>query len=346
MNKHAASNQAGATSPARRSFVQALLVPAAAAAIGMTIQLPALAQTAATFPTRAVTIVVPFPAGGATDITARLVAEGLTKKWGQTVVVENRPGAGGNVGSEYVARATADGYTLVLGVTGSHSINSSVYQNMRYHPLKDFEPITLATLYPNAIVVNPNVKADNLQQLIALLKTNSAAYSYGSDGNGTASHLGMEMLKNKGAFDVTHVPYRGSTPMLSDLLGGQIQIGITGLPAVQAYVKAGKLKMIALTTGERFSSAPDYPTVAEQGFPGFSAPPWSGFFAPKGTPDDIVRKISADMNAVMSDPTAKTKMIAAGSEFTPGTPEAFRAFVGKEMEKWAEAVRISGAKVD
>lgn len=299
------------------------------------------------YPTRPVTVVVPFPAGGATDITARLVADGLAKKWGQSVIVENRPGVGGNLGSEYVARAKPDGYTLVLGVTGSHGINTSLYKNMRYDPSKDFEPITQATLYPNAIVVNNKVPASNLTELIALLKEKSATqYSYGSDGNGTASHLGMELLKNRSGFELLHIPYRGSTPMVTDLLGGQIQVGITGLPAVQAYAKSGKLKIIALTTAERFASAKEYPTVAEQGFPGFAAPPWSGFFAPKGTPKALIEKISADMREVMSDPTAKEKMTAAGSEFTPSTPEAFGDFVDEEIVKWREAVKISGARVE
>lgn len=332
----------GAGAPLRtRRKVLALLACAAGIAAA-----PAFGQSADTFPSRPVTIVVPFPAGGATDITARLVAEGLSKKWGQAVVVENKPGAGGNVGSEYVARAAPDGYTLVLGVTGSHGINTSLYKNMRYDPVKDFEAVTQATLYPNAIIVNNDVPANNLQELIALLKKPDAHYSYGSDGNGTASHLGMELIKNQGKFEISHIPYRGSSPMVTDLLGGQIQVGITGLPAVQAYAKSGKLKIVALTTADRFASAPDYPTVAEQGFAGYAAPPWSGFFAPKGTPKALVEKISADMREVMSDPKAKEKMIAAGSEFTPSTPAEFQAFVQKEIAKWAEAVKISGARID
>ncbi len=334
------THAAGAGAPLRRK-VLALLACAAGIAAA-----PAFAQSADTFPTRPVTIVVPFPAGGATDITARLVAEGLSKKWGQAVVVENKPGAGGNVGSEYVARAAPDGYTLVLGVTGSHGIDTSLYKNMRYDPVKDFEAVTQATLYPNAIIVNNDVPANNLQELIALLKKPDAHYSYGSDGNGTASHLGMELIKNQGKFEISHIPYRGSSPMVTDLLGGQIQVGITGLPAVQAYAKSGKLKIVALTTADRFASAPDYPTVAEQGFAGYAAPPWSGFFAPKGTPKALVEKISADMREVMSDPKAKEKMIAAGSEFTPSTPAEFQAFVQKEIAKWAEAVKISGARID
>ncbi|MCJ9709735.1 tripartite tricarboxylate transporter substrate binding protein, partial [Bordetella hinzii] len=209
----------------RRSLLKSAALPLLAGVLGMSATAGAMAQDA--YPSRPVTIIVPFPAGGATDITARLVAEGLSKKWGQGVVVENRPGAGGNLGSEFVARAAPDGYTLVLGVTGSHSINTSLYKNMRYDPRKDFEPITQATLYPNAIVVNNEVPAKNLTELIALLKKGVVQYSYGSDGNGTASHLGMELLKNQGHFALTHIPYRGSAPMVTDLLGGQIQVGIT-----------------------------------------------------------------------------------------------------------------------
>ncbi|CAB3719180.1 hypothetical protein LMG3458_03799 [Achromobacter deleyi] len=332
----------------RRALLKAAgALPLVAGALGLTLGASAMAdEDIAKFPSRPVTLIVPFPAGGATDITARLVAEGLSRKWGQSVIVENRPGAGGNLGSEYVARAKPDGYTLVLGVTGSHGINTSLYKNMRFDPRKDFEPITQATLYPNAIVVGNDVPAKNLTELIALIKKDGNQYSYGSDGNGTASHLGMELLKNQGGFTLAHVPYRGSAPMITDLLGGQIQVGITGLPAVQPYAKSGKLKVIAVTTAQRFPIAPDYPTVAEQGFPGYDAPPWSGFFAPKGTPKPLIDKISADMRAVMADPTAKEKMNAAGSEFTPSTPEEFRAFVDHEVTKWAQAVKISGARID
>ncbi len=304
------------------------------------------ADPVAGFPSKAVTIVVPFPAGGATDLTGRLVAEGLQKKWGQSVVVDNRAGAGGNVGSEFVARAAPDGTTIVLGVTGSHGINTSLYPNMRYHPLKDFQPVTQATLYPNAIVVNPAVPAGNLQELLALLKADPTKYSYGSDGNGTASHLGMELLRSRANVSITHIPYRGSAPMLTDLIGGQVMVGITGLPAVLPYLKSGRLKLLAVTTAKRFPSAPEYATVAEQGFPGFSAAPWSGFFVPAKTPRPLVEKISADMREVMAQPETRRKMLEAGSEFTPSKPDEFRDFVAQEITNWAEAVKISGAKVE
>jgi len=297
------------------------------------------------FPSRAVKMVVPFAPGGATDITARLIGERLAKKWSQPVIIENHAGAGGNVGSDLVAKAKPDGYTILLGVTGSHAINTSLMKSMPYHPLRDFEPLTLATIFPNAIVVNAKVPANTLPELIALMKANPTAYSYGSDGNGTASHLTMELLKAKGGFTITHVPYKGGAPMVADLVGGQIQVGITGLPAVQAHVKAGTLKLIAITTAQRMPGS-SYPTVAEQGFAGFAAAPWAGFFAPKGTPPAIVQKLAADLVEVMLMPDVQQKMQDMGSQLAPSSPAEFRRFVEDEIAKWGEAVKASGASVD
>jgi tripartite-type tricarboxylate transporter receptor subunit TctC len=298
------------------------------------------------FPSKPVKIVVPFPPGGPTDITGRLVADKLARKWAQPVVVENRPGAGGNVGSDAVAKSPPDGYAMVLGVTGSHSINISLYRKMPYHPLDDFEPVSQATLYPNAIAVHPSVAANNLPELIALAKREPGKLSYGSDGNGTASHLTMELLKARGGFNVVHVPYKGSSPMLADLAGGQLQVGITGLPTVQALAKAGKVKLIAVTTAQRAPALPDYPTIAEQGFPGFAAPPWAGFFVPKGTPKALVDRIAADVIAALREPDVQQKLAELGSAVVASRPDEFRAFVAAEIDKWAEAVRISGAQVD
>ena len=326
----------------RRQVLRAIL-----ALCAMTGLVPvARAQEAGPYPARPVKIVVPFAAGGATDITARLVGEKLSVKWGQPVVIENHAGAGGNVGSDLVAKARPDGYTLLLGVTGSHAINTSLFKSMPYHPLRDFEPLSLATIYPNAIVVNASVPASNLAELIALVKSRPTEFSYGSDGNGTASHLTLELLKTRAGFNATHVPYRGGAPMLADLLGGQIQIGITGLPAVQPYVKAGTLKLIAITTAQRAPGAPTYPTIAEQGFPGFAAAPWAGFFAPRGTPAPIVARLNADLVDVLRMPELQQKMQDIGSQLAPGSPAEFRKFIEEEIAKWAEAVRVSGARID
>jgi tripartite-type tricarboxylate transporter receptor subunit TctC len=307
--------------------------------------LPAMAQDA--YPSRPVKIVVPFGPGGSTDITARLVAEKLTAMWGgKPVVIENKPGAGGNVGADIVAKAPPDGYTLLLGVTGSNAINPSLFRKMPYDALKDFEPLTLVTLFPNAIVVNKNVPANNLAELIALIKANPDKYSYGSDGNGTASHLTMELLKTKGHFSLTHVPYKGGGAMLTDLLGGQIQIGISGLPSLQQHLQSGQIKMIGITTAKRVPVAPNYPTIAEQGFPGFAASPWSAFFAPKGTPPAVLQKLSTDLVAVLNLPEFRQKMAEMGNEVTPTTPAELRKFNEDEIAKWREAVKVSGAQID
>jgi tripartite-type tricarboxylate transporter receptor subunit TctC len=298
------------------------------------------------FPNKAVRIVVPFPAGGATDITARVVAEKLSIKWGQPVVIDNKAGAGGNVGSDWVAKSAPDGYNIVLGVTGSHAINLSLYKKMPYHPINDFEPLSQATIYPNAIVVNPQVPASNLTELIALLKKEPGKLSYGSDGNGTASHLGMEVLKYKANFQLTHIPYRGSAPMITDLLGGTLMVGITGLPAVQPHLKAGKLKMIAITSAQRAPGTPDYKTVAEQGVPNFNAAPWAGFFVPKGTPRPVVDKLAKDIAEALKQPDVVQKMNELGSTVVGNRPDEFRAFLNQQIEMWAEGIRISGATVD
>lgn len=298
------------------------------------------------FPNKSVRIVVPFTAGGATDITARLVGEKLSAKWGQAVIIDNKPGAGGNLGSDLVAKSAPDGYNIVLGVTGSHAINTSLFKKMPYHPVTDFEPLTQATIFPNAIVVNPQVPANNLQELIALLKKDPSKYSYGSDGNGTGSHLGMEILKSRAGVQLTHIPYKGSTPMITDLLGGTLTVGITGLPALQQYIKAGKLKLIGLTTLQRSPSYPDYKTVAEQGFPNFNAAPWAGFLAPKGTPKPVVDKLSNDLIDALKQPDVVLKMNELGSTVVASRPDEFRQFLVKQIEMWSEGVKISGATVD
>ena len=325
-------------------MLKKILVTATVVAAGF-LTVPLAAQTT-DFPNKPVRIVVPFPPGGATDITARVVAEKLSAKWGQPVLIENRAGAGGNVGSNLVAKSAPDGYNIVLGVTGSHAINVSLFKKMPYHPLTDFEPLTQATIYPNAIVVNPQVPANNLQELIALLKKEPGKLSYGSDGNGTASHLGMEILKSRANVQLIHIPYRGSTPMITDLLGGTLMVGITGLPAVQQHLKAGKLKMIAITTPQRVPGAPDYKTVAEQGFSNFNAAPWAGFFAPKGTPKPVVDKLSNDLIEALKQPDVMQKMNELGSTVLGNRPDEFRQFVSRQIEMWGEGVTISGATVD
>jgi tripartite-type tricarboxylate transporter receptor subunit TctC len=298
------------------------------------------------FPTRAVTIVVPFGPGGPTDLTARLVAEKLSARWGQPVLVDNRPGAGGNLGSAQVAKAAPDGHTLVLGVTGSHGINVSLVPNMPYHPLRDFEPLTQATIFPNGIAVHPGVPAQTLQDLVALARRQPGRLSYGSDGNGTASHLGMELIKADAGVFMVHIPYRGGAAMLSDLAGRQIDAGLTGLPAALPLTRAGKIRLLAVTTDTRVAAAPDVPTVAEQGFKGYVAAPWAGFFAPRGLPAALAAKLADDLIWALTQPDVRQRMADGGSTIVASRPEAFRTFVQQEIDRWARAVKTSGAKLD
>ncbi len=304
------------------------------------------AQTATAidnYPSKAVKIVVPFTPGGATDITARIVAEKLQAKWGQPVYVENKPGGGSNIGADYVAKSPPDGYTLVLGVTGSHGINVSLYKKMPYHPIRDFEPITQATMYPNVIFTHPSFPANNLQELLALAKKSNGNMPFGHDGTGTGSHLTMELLLHKANVKMQSVPYKGSSPIVADVMGNQLSVGITGITSVISAYKAGKVKIFALTSLNRSSAAPELPTVAEQGFPGFSGEPWSGFFAPKGTPKPIVNKIANDMIEVMKMPDVVKRMNDLGTPLVASRPEEFAVFLAKEIDKWAEAVKVSGA---
>jgi len=305
----------------------------------------AAAAQASDFPNKAIRLVVPFPPGGATDAAARLVAVKMSEHWGQPVLVDNRAGAGGNVGSDLVAKSPADGYTLVMGVTGSHAINTSLYSKMPYDPVTDFAAISQVAVVPNVLVVHPSVPAKNLAELVALAKKEPGKLNYASLGNGTAAHLGMEMLKSDASVDITHVPYKGSAPAVSDLLAGQVQMMVDGLPSALPHIKAGKLRAIALTSLRRAPSLPDLPTISES-YPGFYADAWSGLFAPKGTPQPVVDKLSAEVQRILKLPDVREKLAALGAEPVGSTQAEFTAHVKREIDKWAKVVKASGAKVD
>lgn len=308
--------------------------------------LPLLAAAqAGDFPNKPIRLVVPFPPGGATDAAARLVAVKMSEHWGQPVVVDNRAGAGGNVGSDLVAKSAPDGYTLVMGVTGSHAINTSLYSKMPYDPVTDFVAISQVAVVPNVLVVHPSVPAHNLAELVALAKKEPGKLNYASLGNGTAAHLGMEMLKAEAGVDITHVPYKGSAPAVADLLAGQVQMMVDGLPSALPHVKAGKLRAIALTSLHRAPALPDLPTIAET-YPGFYADAWSGLFAPKGTPQPVVDKLSAEVQRILKLPDVREKLAGLGAEPVGSTQAEFSAHVKREIDKWAKVVKTSGAKVD
>lgn len=303
------------------------------------------AQAQADYPSRPIRIVVPFPAGGATDIAARLLAERMGMDWKQPVTVDNRPGAGGNIGSDVVAKSAPDGYNLIMGVTGSHAINISLYARMPYDPVKDFEAISQVAIVPNVVVVHPSVPAGTLAEFVALAKKEPGKLNYASLGNGTAAHLTMEMFKSAAGINLTHIPYKGSAPAVADLIGGQVQAMIDGLPSALPHVQAGKLRALALTSAKRSPAAPELPTIAES-YPGFSADAWSGLFGPKGTPKAVVDKIAAETQAILKTPEVRKRLGELGAEPVGSTPAEFTQFVQHEIDKWARVVKLSGARLD
>ena len=249
-----------------------------------------VAEGAAREPAKPVRPYGPFPAGGTTDILARAVAQKLTEAWGQQVIVDNRPGAGGNIGSELVAKSTPDGYTLLMGTVGTHAINPSLYARMPYDHVKDFTPVILVAGVPNVLVVNPSLPVHSVQELIAYAKANPGKLNFASSGNGTSIHLAGELFKTMTGVQMTHIPYKGSAPALADLLGGQVQLMFDNLPSSLPFIKAGRLRSLAVTSGTRAAALPDLPTLAESGLAGFEASAWFGVLAPAGTPHDIVAK--------------------------------------------------------
>src|SRR4030095_5020494 len=268
---------------------------------------------AQTYPTKPIRLVVPFPPGGATDILARDVAQKLSDAWGQSFVVDNRPGAGGNIGSELVAKAAPDGYTLEMGTVGTHAINASLYAKMPYDHVKDFVPVILVAGVPNVLVVNPSVPVNSVAELIAYAKANPGKLNFASSGNGTSIHLSGELFKVMAGVQITHVPYKGSAPALQDLLGGQVQLMFDNLPPSLPQIKAGKLKALAVTSTTRAAALPDVPTMAESGLPGFEASSWFGVLAPAGTPPAIVAKLNAEIGKWLASPEAKEKLAKQGA---------------------------------
>lgn len=306
----------------------------------------ALAQTPAPYPSKPIRLVVPFPAGGTTDILARAVAQKLSEAWGQQVIVDNRPGAGGNIGSDIVAKAAPDGYTLVMGTVGTHAINPSLYRKMPYDHVKDFAPVILVAGVPNVLVVNSSLPVHTVRELIDYAKANPGKLNFASSGNGTSIHLSGELFKTMAGVQMTHVPYKGSAPALTDLMGGQVQLMFDNLPSSLQLIQAGKLRAIAVTSTARAAALPDVPTIAESGLPGFEASSWFGVLAPAGTPREIVTKLNATIAAWLATPDAKDKLLSQGAIAAGGTPEAFARHIDAETAKWAKVVKMSGAHID
>jgi tripartite-type tricarboxylate transporter receptor subunit TctC len=315
-------------------------------ALGASLALVAVWASAQTYPVKPIRIVVPFPPGGATDILARDVAQKLTEAWGQQVIVDNRPGAGGNIGSELVAHSAPDGYTLEMGTVGTHAINASLYAKMPYDHVKDFAPVILVAGVPNVLVVNNAVPANSVAELIAYAKANPGKLNFASSGNGTSIHLSGELFKVMAGVQMTHIPYKGSAPALQDLLGGQVQLMFDNLPPSLPQIKAGKVRALAVTSLTRAPALPDVPTVAESGLPGFEASSWFGILAPAGTPPAIVAKLNAEIAKWLATPEAKEQLAKQGANAAGGTPEDFAKHIAAETAKWAKVVKDSGAKID
>ncbi len=299
----------------------------------------------ADWPTKPVRIVVPFAAGGTTDITARVIADELTKAVKGSFIVDNKGGAGGNVGAAEVARATPDGYTFLMGTPGTQAINQFLYPKMPYDTAKDFAPVSFVVRVPNVLVVNPGVNAKSLKELIALAKSKPGALSYGSPGNGTTGHLSTELFKGRAGVFVTHIPYRGSGPMLLDLMSGQIQMAIDNLPSAMPHIKAGKLVALGVTGDKPNSQLPDVPAVASV-LPGYAAESWFVLMAPAGTPPAIVNRMSAEVDKILKKPEVIERFKGLGAEPVGGTPEQLGQFIASETGKWSQVVKASGAKID
>jgi len=306
----------------------------------------AAGASAQTYPNHPIRLVVPFPPGGTTDILAREVGERLTATLGQPVVIDNRAGAGGNIGADIVAKAAPDGYTLLMATVGTHAINASLYRKLPYDHIKDFAPVVLVAGVPNVLVVTPSLPVHSVAELIRLAKEKPGQLNFASSGNGTSIHLSGELFKTMAGVDMTHVPYKGSAFALTDLMAGQVQLMFDNLPSSLPHIKAGKLRAIAVTSSQRAPALPDVPTIAESGLPGFEASAWFGIVAPAGTPAAIVSRINADVNQWLRSPEAADKLLAQGAIAAGGTPEQFVAHIRAETDKWARVVKASGAKVD
>jgi tripartite-type tricarboxylate transporter receptor subunit TctC len=302
--------------------------------------------TAQTFPSKPIRMVVTFPTGGAPDILSRTIAEKLDPSWGQTMIVDNKPGAGGNIGAEFVARAPADGHTLVMGTVGTHSINGSLYARIPYDMVRDFAPVTLIASTPNLLVVNNDVPAKNLQELIALAKAKPGMLTYGSPGIGTSVHVSGELFNSLAGVKTTHVPYKGRQMAIPDLLGGSITMMFDNMPSAIPVVREGKLRAIGVTSAKRSPSAPEIPTIAEQGLPGFEATSWFAVFAPANTPKPVVEKLHAEIVRVFGLPDVQTKMKTLGLDLILGGPDELAKTQAAEIAKWAKVIKDSGAKAE
>jgi len=312
-----------------------------------TLTFASAAGAQSSYPSRPITIVVGFSAGGTTDIITRLISDELRKGLGQPIIIENKPGAGGNIGADIVAKAKPDGHTLLMGSVGPLAINASLYKRMPYDNLKDLTPITLVAHVPNMLVVNPRtVPAQSFQEFVALAKANPGKYFYASTGSGTSSHLSGVLLNLQAGLDLTHVPYKGAVALNDVLSGESVQCMFATIPSAIQLVRGGKLRALAVTSLRRSGGVPEVPTIAESGYPGFDASSWFGLVGPAGLPRDIALKIQTEVARILKDPALREKFIQQGADPIGNTPDEFGAYMKEETAKWAKIVKASGAQAD
>ena len=305
----------------------------------------AATANAQSFPTKPIKIIVPFPAGGTVDFFARVISTKLSDALGQSVLVENRAGAGGNIAAEAVAKAAPDGYTLLMG-SEIIAINTSLYSKIGYDPVKDLAPITLVGTVPNILIVHPGLPVNSVNELIALAKKTPGKISFASTGQGTSTHLSSELFKLMANVDMLHVPYKGGPPAIADLISGQVNMMFINMPTGITHVRSGKAKIIAVSSIKRVSQLPDVPTVDQAGVKGFETSAWSGLYAPAGTPADIINRLNVEVVKILKQPSVREQLMAQGAEPVGDSPEEFSRFTLAEISKWAKIIKISGAKVD
>ncbi|KAA2234755.1 Bug family tripartite tricarboxylate transporter substrate binding protein [Salinarimonas soli] len=323
----------------RRSLLQAALAAATAALCG-----PALAQPA--FPSRPITLVVPFAAGGSTDVVARIVAQKMSEGLGHQVIVENVAGAGGSTGAARVAKADPDGHTILMATVATHALNPLMLKRKPYDPVTDFEPVCLLAIVPNVLVVNPKLPVKSVQDLVELLKADPSKYNYASSGVGTPLHLSGELFKSMAKVNMQHIPYRGAGPALNDVVAGQVPIMFDNLPSASEFIKAGTLRGIAVTTKERAPSFPDLPTISEAGLPGYETYTWNALFAPPKTPAAVVARLNAEARKAVADAAVQERLKTFSATVVGSTPEELAAHVKAEIAKWTPVVKDAGVSID
>jgi tripartite-type tricarboxylate transporter receptor subunit TctC len=319
----------------------AALICALSAAI--CVSLPA---TARTYPVKPIRFVVPYPAGGPLDTVARLLAQKVSESVKQPVVVDNKPGAGGNIGADIVAKSPPDGYTIVMGAVATHAINPALYASIPFDPVRDFAPVTQVASTPNVLVVNPSLPVHSVREFIDYAKKNPGKLNFGSGSTGSAGHLAGELFKSLAGVEMTHVPYKGAAPAMQDLIGGQIHLMFDNLASSLGQVRGGRIRALAVTTAKRTALAPELPTIAESGLPGFDISTWFGVFAPAGTPRAALDRLHAEFTRALAAADVRDKMLALGAEPVGNRPEEFAGYIREEAAKYARLVKASGAKVD